>query len=401
VTRFAPAYILAMFGTFMAFMPMAALILPATLETLPGGGGMRPLSWLLLAGGAMASVGNIGAGRISDWWFARTGNRRAVIGGGLIAVMLALAMIALTRDFMQLLGAVLAFQLAVNLLLAPLSALMVDYVPHGRRGRMSGWISLALPAGALVVPLLVALALDSVGAQLMVIATLTALFVAPLAIGWRVPPLVHDHAQPVPQLISGADKTDRRNFTYAWIGRMLIQFAAAAILSYLYYYAANGDHAGATRLSPAARVAALTLIFTVTSAISGLGAGMLADRFGRHILMLAITATAVCISMILLATATWWAVAMASYALFAAALSAFLTVDSALIARLVAQRRQPATLLGIMNLTNTLPGMIAAAVALFLPQADIISGALRPLLLIAAGAALVASLCVSRIRVTV
>lgn len=399
---FASCYVLAMFGAFVAFMPLGALILPQKIAAIPGigGGAVRALSWLLVAGGIMAGIGNIVAGYASDHAYRRTGNRRGIIVGGLVAVIVTLTGLALANSFEQLVLAMLAFQLALNLLLSPLVALMVDYVPDGQKGRMAGWLGLALPVGALSVTLLVALPPWGPAAQLAVTMAMVVALVAPLAMFWPVPERLAPPAPPTDRPSTMGSRSGlMRNFVLAWIARLLVQFAAAAILPYLYYYVADVAKPGASPVQVAEAVGVLAFAFTVASIVGGLAVGWVSDRVGRRQHVLVASAGIVAIAMLMLATVSGWPLVVVAYALFAVGLAGFLAVDSALVAQLVSASERRATLLGVMNLTNTLPGVMAPVTTLLI-IGDGSGGATRMVVVLklAAIGALIAAFCGWRIR---
>ncbi len=93
----------------------------------------------------------------------------------------------------------------------------------------------------------------------------------------------------------------------------------------------------------------------------------------------------------------WWAV-LASYAAFAAALSAFLSVDSAMVAQLLTGYRHRAFALGLMNLTNTLPAIIVPGLTIAIGFYGPSKENLVMMLLFAAIMAAFAALAVSLIR---
>ncbi len=399
---FALFYVLAMFGAFIAFVPLGALILPQKIANIAGvanlGGPVPALSWLLVAGGVMAGVGNLAAGHLSDSLFRRGGSRRQMVAIGLAATVVALAMLGAAESFIGLLLATLAFQLALNFLLSPLVALTADYVPDRQKGAMAGWLGLALPVGSLSVSILVATGPIGPFAQTLLAGFMLILLVTPLAGIWPVPAPVsasiartHDR--------HGASRAPglARNFTLAWLARLLVQFAAAAILPYLYFYVADIALAGANLVEVAHGVGTLAFAFAVASIAGALGAGWLSDRFARRQPVLVTTACGVAVAMLLLATSTNWTLIIIAYALFAAALGGFLAVDSALVAQLVSHSGRRATLLGVMNLTNTLPGIMAPAATLLVIGDSVGATGMLIVLKISAGGALIAAFCASRI----
>lgn len=406
--RFAILYVLSMFGAFIAFVPLSALILPQKIAAMADiaerGGPVRALSWLLITGGVMAGIGNIVAGHIGDWLLRWHGDRRPLVVIGLALTMTTLIALGIAQSFAGLVLAMAAFQLALNLLLSPLAILLVDYVPDQRKGSMAGWLGLALPVGSLAVTALVSLRMVGPVGQVTLTALAVFVLVAPLAILWPVPVHINDHAppegaaNPAPALPPATPPALIRNFALAWLARLLVQFAAAAILPFLYFYVADIALAGARPDAVAGGLAILSLAFAVASVGGAMSAGWLSDRIGRRQPFLVATAAMVAIGMVALATTTSWPLIVAAYAVFAAGLGGFLAVDSALVAQLISSSDRRATLLGVMNLTNTIPGIVAPLVTL-LAVGVVADGTVLVLVLkLGTVAAVAAALCGSQIQ---
>lgn len=392
-----------MFGAFAAFVPLFTLILPqkiARLTDLHGSSSVAALSWILFAGGMAAGGGNIVAGGIGDALFTRTHSRRGLIAFGTIAVATTLGTVAIAHTFVEMIGAIVAFQLAVNLMLSPLVALMVDYVPDAQKGRMAGWLGLALPFGSLIVTLLTIPRSIAPGADLatslLIVIGVVFLLVAPLLVIWPVPALI-------PPQSGREQKPPSRaivlhDFVLAWTGRFLVQCAAAAILPYLYFYVAEVVRPVRSAHAIGSAVGMLAFAFAVMSVLGALAVGWLSDRLGRRRAPLAVSALLVAGSMATLSIGPGWVPTVAAYGCFAAGLAGFLAIDSALVAQLVATSTNRATLLGVMNLTNTLPGVLVPIMALAVIDARTDTMPMVFVLQIAAAGSLIAALCASRIR---
>lgn len=397
-----------MFGAFAAFVPLFALILPQKIASLPGiddRSAVQALSWILVVGGVAAGGGNITAGAVGDALFRRTRSRRGLIAVGLAATVSGLAAVAVARSFTELVLAIMAFQLAVNLLLSPLVALMVDYVPDRGKGRMAGWLGLALPFGSLVVTGLTIFSaatersdpIASFATVILIVLVLT----APLVILWPVPTLISvtvRKATPAARIDPGQRREARRDFMLVWTARLLVQFAAAAILPYLYFYVSNVVQPSGGVAGVGAAVGELAFVFALMSIVGAIAIGRLSDQLERRRAPLALSATLVAISIAMLSIAPGWPLTIMAYGCFAAGLAGFLAIDSALVAQLVADTSHRATLLGVMNLTNTLPSILAPTLALAVIGAQGETVRMVFVLQAAAVGALVAGLCVGRIR---
>jgi MFS family permease len=74
--------------------------------------------------------------------------QRSWMARGLMATAVSYTWVALAATSVQIVAAVVAFQLAVNALLAPMMAIMSDEIPDAQKGRR-GWPAVARQPGRL------------------------------------------------------------------------------------------------------------------------------------------------------------------------------------------------------------------------------------------------------------
>lgn len=380
-------YVAAFIGAHIAFLPLLTFLLPLKVTAMTD----RPilaLSILLIIGAAVASVANIGVGRISDVLMKRHGNRRRVAGLGLGLTCLALAVFALAASMVQLVAALILFQVALNLLFAPLVAALADHVPDSQKGLTAGLLNIALPAATLATGA-TALAWPWAGNAIFVmLALVVAALVLPFVAAWPVNTI----DRPVEGDLA---PLDRRDFALAWVARLGVQFGAAVVLSYLYIYV--GQLAGSASLAQQ-RLGELTLWATPFALAAGVWAGRFTDRSVRRRPMLIASSLACGAALALLVLASNWAAITIGFILFLAALTTFLAVDSAMVAQLLLGHDRRGWALGWMNLTNTIPAIAAPSVAIAFALAGPAPMVIRLSLAVSAGLALASALAVRAIR---
>ena len=399
-------YALAYLGAHLAFMPLLVLLLPRRVDAVAGADAATMLSWLLLAGASMAALAHIVAGHLSDRWHARHGNRRGLILAGLVALAASYAVLSLAETFAQLLVAMLFYQAALNFAFAPLGALLADHFPDHQKGRMGGLMNAALPASHLSVVIVgMAFPEDRVIAFLVTAGLVVACFL-PLLLRWPFATLAAAPGQagagagaaavPAPIPVT----TLRTDFALAWSARLAVQLGAAFIQGYIYLYLletlaigeadpqASASRMLATVSGPAAVVA---IVVTVL-------AGSLSDRFGQRRLPLTASALLASLGMVLLSQGADPALFVAGYALFYTGLSAFLSVDTALVAQLVSGSPRRGALLGVMNLTNTLPSVIAPVLTLIAFHDSALQDVLGQLFILCAVLAVLAGIAIQFVR---
>ena len=394
-------YALAYLGAQLGFMPLFMLLLPRRVLAVDPEHGLATLSWLLLLGGAVASVAHIAAGAIGDAWMAWRGDRRAVIAVGLVGLVGAYGLLARAGSPAALAVGVVAFQLALNLMFAPLGALMTDYVADDRKGRVAGLLNAGLPLSALMVTGLARLFPTDSGAGFLAIAALAACLVGPLLVVWPFPPGARRApATAVDPRAETAPRLDRRDLSLAWFGRLSMQLGASLLINYIFLYVAALRQTSRLAGMPEATwaVGLLSLVAGGVAVVSAVAAGHGSDAQRRRRLPMILAALAATAALSLLARPSSWGLLLAAYGLFQAALTAYLAIDSAMVAQLVGRHPRRGAWLGLMNLTNTLPGVICAAIALLNVTRAPDAVALSHLVLACAAASLASAVLVGRIR---
>ena len=394
-------YALSYLGAQLGFMPLFMLLLPRRVLAIDPGHALATLSWLLVLGGVVASGAHIAAGAIGDFWMARHGSRRAVIAAGLVGLVGAYGLLSRAGSIVDLAVGVGSFQLALNLMFAPLGALMTDYVANDRKGRVAGLLNAGLPLSALIVTGLARYFPIDDGGAFIAIAALVTCMVGPLLIIWPFP---RNIASPPPR-VQGArpaasPRLDRHDLSYAWAGRLLMQLGAALLINYIFLYVAGLRETSRLAGMPEATwaVGLLSLVAGAVAVISAVLAGFGSDAQRRRRLPMVLAALTATAALALLAQPASWVVMLMAYGLFQAALTAYLAIDSAMVAQLVGGHPRRGAWLGLMNLTNTLPGVIAAIIALLNVARAPDAVALSHLVLACAAASLTSAVLVSRIR---
>jgi MFS family permease len=398
--RFPWTFPLAFFGAHLAFMPVLVLLLPRRVEAIAGGEAPLALGWLLLAGALAASVGHILAGHWSDRWIARHGSRRGLIALGLGALLASFGLLAAAGTVAEAAAALVAFQLALNLAFAPLGALLPDYVPDAAKGRVAGLMSAALPLSLPGIAVLAWLFPHDSDTAFLVNGLLVGACMAPLLIRWGFGrPL----ASSVPAATGRptAPAEGRFDFAWTWVARFLVQLGAAFVLGFLFLLisdriAADPQWAGPRNASQA--MALLSLGGAFVGVIGAVLGGRASDGVRARRVPLAISAGVLAASLAVLGARLPWPLFLAGYALFQLALCAFLAIGLAVFAQLVGQSPRRGALLGVVNLSNTFPAILAPAIAIASLGTGLIEDRLGLLFIASSAAAACAGVAALRIR---
>lgn len=359
--RFIAILTLAYVGAFIAFVPLLSLLVPLRAHALAPADKIGLLSVVTLWGALVASVANMAVGWASDRTRHRLGRRRPWIMAGLIGVILAYATIATASSPVALIAGVMLFQLAFNMMFAPLTALLADRVPDGQKGRVAAFLGLGAPMGAASGVLITAPFLADTAARVTVLGLLVVACLLPLLLTYREPAAVVAHA-PRPRALP----TLSRDFGFAWISRFCLQIAASVVNAYMLFYLA--DYARYAERFPGSTVeSGLARLITLSTAlvlVSGFLGGLASDRFNQRRGFILLASGLMAAGLAVFAGWPAWPGPVVGYSLYGVGFGVYTTVDAALVAQVLPSRRDTARDLGIMNLTNTLPAALAPGLVL-------------------------------------
>lgn len=343
--RFILLYALAWAGGSIAYTPFLSILLPVRVSTLAGAGAqVNWLAYLAFAGAIAASFSNILFGYLSDI----TRFRRGWVASGLILSGLLLIVSGRAQTLPALVAAVVAWQLALNMMLAPLAAWAGDRVPDANKGMLGGLVAFAPGLGALSGAIVTLPGLAEPTTRLILVALLVALFVVPV--------LVFDRAGSAPveaSVINPAPVRRRTLLVRMWLARLAVQIAEATMFSYLYFWLRT--------LDPAIDDSTTTRVFgavLITSAPAALLAGRWIDRTGRPMLPLVLCAVLSTGGLLTMAGAGTLLMAVAGYAVFGMTSGVFLALHSAQTLRVLPRPERRGRDLGLFNLTNTVPSLV-------------------------------------------
>ncbi len=376
--RFIMLYALAWAGGSIAYTPFLSILLPVRVSNLAGASAqVNWLAYLAFTGAISASLGNILFGYLSDI----TRFRRGWVALGLTLSGLLLMLSGRAQTLPALIAAVVAWQLALNMMLAPLAAWAGDRIPDAHKGMLGGLLAFAPGLGALSGALVTIPGLADPTTRLALVALLVALFVVPV--------LVFDPASSapvVPSAQSPAPAARRALLARMWLARLAVQIAEATMFSYFYFWLRTFD--------PAVDDSTTTRVFSavlIMSAPAALLAGRWIDRTGRPMIALVLCAGLSACGLLTMATAGSLVMAVAGYAVFGLASGVFLALHSAQTLRVLPRPERRGRDLGLFNLTNTVPSLVMPWLTLLMVPLFGYAGLFVLLAVLAAAAAVLLS----------
>jgi MFS family permease len=348
-----PRWFLALFalaaaGGAVGYVPLLTVLLPQRIAELQGGEDVAALAQVTFLGAVMASLANIGVGMLSD----RSAVRRPWIIAGLIASNVLLIAVGEARSVTEMIVLVMAWQVALNLMLAPLTAWAGDCFPDSQKGVLGGALALAPALGALAGSLVTYAGLIPPDARLVVVAGLVTALVLPAVLLGKGK-VRAELMQPAPAEIGDPLRLRDRVVVRMWGARLLVQVAEGGMFAFLLYWlrslAPEYPENGAANIFSAVLVCAVPLSLLL---------GRWSDRHGRPIQPLVASAALCAVGMLVMAAAASLETAIAGYVLFAIAAAIFLALHGSQTLRVLPAPQHRGRDLGLFNLTNTVPGMV-------------------------------------------
>ena len=365
--RFLVALALAWAGGAIAYTPFLTLLLPIRFTELSP---TEDAYWLALAatlGAVAAGLSNILWGWASD----RLGSRRQWIAIGLMLTAMACVLIVRAETPPQLIAAIVGWQIALNMLLAPIGAYAADSVPDSQKGRLGGWLSVG-PAMAALSLLAIAVVPERLSDQLALVMATVALCVLPLLLLRRALPLGRERMEAAR---AAQEPVDRATLLRLWIARLLVQVAEGLLFLFVYYFLRE---VSGGQLS-VARYALTNAIVHAVAIPVALGVGRWSDRTGRRRLPLMAMTIFMASGLGGMAMSESYALVVMFYGIFLVGSNSFLALHSAFAMQKLPNPDRYGRDLGFFNLTNTLPSLTTPLLAVLVIGAVGYSGLLAGL----------------------
>tara|TARA_A100001391_G_scaffold119169_2_gene80955 strand:- start:10637 stop:11836 length:1200 start_codon:yes stop_codon:yes gene_type:complete len=371
---------LASAGGAVAYVPFLTVLLPVQVIDLAGTVDVKALSYATFGGAIVASLANIGFGWLSD----RSGHRRGWILAGLLLSGILLNVSGQAESIWQLVACVMLWQLALNMMLAPIAAWAGDCVPDAQKGLLGGLFAFGPALGALSGAIVTIPGLADGEQRRIVVSLIVTAMVLPallLGKGRRLPHLM------VPAKPAAADapglRRKRSQISGMWLARLLVQVSEAALFAFLLFWLRS--------LSPDLSENSAAQLFGIVLAIAvpiALFAGRWSDRNARPMRPLAILAGLASMGLLVMALASGLSGALAGYLLFGVSSITFLSLHSSQTLRVLRRPQLRGRDLGVFNLTNTVPSLIIPGLTIALVPAFGFSALFLFLALLAASACL-------------
>ena len=347
-------------------------------------------------GAAVSTVLNPLCGALSDRTVARIGRRLPWVLGGLAGAIVSMLLLAAADSVWSLVLAWALAQAALNAMLAAVTATVPDRVPARQRGAVGGWLAIAQTAGV-VAGSGIAAATGSIAAGYLTIAGVLAVVSLPYCLDSRDLALAPGARRSfsLRHFVGSLWVSPRQHpdFGWAWLTRFLMNLGNALVILYLLYYLKEAIDLTDDEAEDGVFV--LTALYGVITIVTAIVGGIWSDRIGRRKPFVIGSGLIAAVALLLLGFASTWAMAVAGAVVLAIGFGTYTAVDFAMITQVLPAALDRAKDLGVINIANALPQVLAPGVAALVLALGLgYSG----LYLVAAAVSVLGSVLVNRIR---
>ena len=315
-------------------------------------------------GAAVSTVLNPVWGAFSDRTVLRIGRRLPWVLGGLVVGVVAMVVLSQATTVLAMCVGWCLAQGGLNAMLAAITATVPDQVPVLQRGAVGGWLAIAQTLGV-VLGSGIAMATGSIAAGYLTTAGLLVVLSLPYCLDSRDVALAPEDRPPFDALRFArsfwVSPRQHPDFAWAWITRFLMNLANALLLLYLLYYLQ--DAVDLSRKAAEAGVFRLTLLYAVLTVVTAILGGIWSDRLARRKVFLTVSGYVIAAALLLLAFVHSYAGAYVGAAILGSGFGIYTAVDFALITQVLPTDADRAKDLGVINIANALPQVLAPGVA--------------------------------------
>lgn len=386
------AVVLANVGVFAAWLGPIQVLLAKQSEAVAPGNKEYVFGLVTGVGAAVSVVANPAFGALSDRTTSRYGRRVPWVVAGAVGGAIGLGILSGAHVIALMLLGWCLMQLFGNALLAAATAVVPDRVPVAQRGVVGGWVAISQVLGALVGTALAA-AFNSFTLGYVACAVFLMLSVVPYLLRSGDATLTERPAFVLGEFLKSFWISPRRypDFGWAWLTRFLFNVGNALGTLYLFYYLQ--DEVGVA--DPDTGVLILTAIYSVCVLVTAISFGRWSDRSARRKVFVTASGWVMATAGVVLAVWPTWPGAILGAVILGAGFGVYLSVDFALLTEVLPSARSRGKDLGVINIANSLPQVLAPAIA-----APIVKhlGGYPVLYLSASAVTLLAGVLVTRIR---
>ncbi len=341
------------------------ILLPGKIAIIFPGEQTHAFIWTSGMGAVASLLTNPLVGALSDRTTSPFGRRFPWLMSGMIFLLVAMLLLASASTPISLGIGSVCLQVAINTLLAALSAVIPDQVPVSQRGIVGAWSGMAPLVGGLLGQILVGQIFRDINTAFLDLGVISVICLLAFSLVLREAVLPKESVHPFRLGDLGRslwlNPRTHPEFALVWIARTLVFLASTTIINYLFYYLL------AERLfSPATAATGVQQFFTVyvvSILFASLISGNISDRLHRRKPFVIGGSLLMAIGVGLLTFAPLWPVVLVASAIMGTGFGTYLASDLALASQLLPTARNRGKDFGLMNMAIFFPMLLATGIA--------------------------------------
>jgi MFS family permease len=354
------------FGVMLAFYAPLQNLLPRLSESVAGAGGKESALAVISGVGVIGSVvGQPLTGALSDRTTSTWGRRRPWILGGAIAGALAVTALPYLSSIVAITLVWLVAQFTINATFAALTATIPDQVPVEQRGIASGLMGLAQTVGIVAGVAVVSFLVTSLHAGFAITAVLLVALALPFLFTLHDPKLVLAERMQFrwSEFLRGFWVSPRLypDYAWAWGARFAVQLGNAIGTVYLLFFLK--DRIGLPESDAEQAQTLVIALYAAGSILTAVVGGYVSDRTGRRKRFVIVSTIVMAAAAVILALFTVLPMVYVAGFLLGAGYGWYQGVDQALVTQVLPGARDRARDLGVINIANSAPQVIAPVIA--------------------------------------
>lgn len=351
-------------GVWSGFFGPIQVLLAQQAEALNPAHKEATLSLVTGVGAAVSTILNPLWGAFSDRTVLHVGRRLPWVLGGLVGGVIAMLILSGAGSVLvMVLGWALA-QASLNAMLAAITATVPDQIPRRSRGAVGGWLAIAQTVGV-VAGSGIAAATGSIAVGYLSTAGVLVVLALPYCFDSRDIALDPATRQPfeLGRFVRSFWISPRLHpdFAWAWITRFLMNLGNALVILYLLYYLKDAVQLSDDEAEDGVFV--LTAAYGVCTVLTAVIGGIWSDRLGRRKVFVIASGLVAASGLLLLAFVTTWTGALVGAVILGVGFGIYTAVDFAMITEVLPSADDRAKDLGVINIANALPQVLAPVVA--------------------------------------
>lgn len=353
------------------------------------------LSLVTACGAAVALIANPFFGALSDRTVSKMGRRSPwILAGAVLGAASLLMLSGATTVGLMLIGWC-ALQASVNAAYATATAAVPDRVPLAKRGSVGGLAAMGQTVGILLGAVVGFVISGNIDVGYIICAAALVVSVVPYVLRPNDPQLPKEYRLPfrLGEFVKSfwINPVKHQDFGWAWLTRFMMNTGNQMTIVYLLFFLTDVIR----HPDPAGGVLVLTGTYAVMVIVSAVIFGPLSDKSGKRKVYVIFSSVVVACSALIIAVSQTFPGAVLGAAVLGFGFGAYLAVDFVLLTQVLPSAQARAKDMGVINIANSLPQVVAPALALF---AVTVIGSYTALFIVAACIGLVGATLVRNIR---